>query len=42
MSMLPIIDVAVRDAGEAYQEFGLELGPVCFGVQKWNPQYTHI
>jgi len=27
---LPLVDIAVRDAGSADQEFGLEIGPVCF------------
>ncbi len=30
---LPIMDIAVRDIGGKEQEFGLELGPVCFS---WN------
>lgn len=27
---LPIVDIAIRDAGSSEQEFGLEIGPVCF------------
>jgi len=27
---LPLLDIGVRDAGAAEQEFGLEIGPVCF------------
>lgn len=27
---LPLLDIGVRDIGEASQEFGLEIGPVCF------------
>lgn len=30
-SLLPIIDIAVHDAGAVDQQFGFELGPVCFG-----------
>lgn len=33
MSMLPILDIGIRDAGEGNQEFGFELGPVCFGTR---------
>ena len=31
--VLPIIDVAMRDAGDANQQFGFELEPVCFGTK---------
>lgn len=31
-SRLPILDIAPLDIGEADQEFGLDIGPVCF---KW-------
>ena len=35
--ILPIIDVGVRDAGDANQQFGFELEPVCFGTaKKWQ------
>lgn len=27
---LPLVDIAIRDAGSEDQEFGLEIGPVCF------------
>lgn len=27
---LPIVDIAVRDVGEANQQFWVELGPVCY------------
>ena len=27
---LPVVDVAMRDVGDAGQKFRLELGPVCF------------
>lgn len=27
---LPILDVAIRDIGGKGQQFGIELGPVCF------------
>ena len=34
MDLLPIIDIALRDAGDADQQFGFELEPVCFGTKK--------
>lgn len=34
MNLLPIIDIGIRDAGDADQQFGFELGPVCFGTSK--------
>ena len=36
LNLLPIIDIAVRDAGDADQQFGFELEPVCFGTKKAN------
>jgi len=33
MSLLPIIDVAVRDGGDVDQEFGFTLDKVCFGTK---------
>jgi len=32
MGMLPIIDAAVRDAGDSDQQFGFTVEPVCFGT----------
>ena len=37
--VLPIIDVAMRDAGDANQQFGFELEPVCFGTKVWTWTY---
>ncbi|GFQ86218.1 hypothetical protein TNCT_224451, partial [Trichonephila clavata] len=27
---LPVVDIAFRDIGSRNQEFGIDLGPVCF------------
>lgn len=27
---LPIVDIAIRDVGEANQQFRVQLGPACF------------
>lgn len=37
VARLPIIDLAPVDIGSADQEFGIEIGPVCFMWQK--PRY---
>lgn len=34
--LLPIVDIAVRDAGDVNQEFGITLEPVCFGTNVEN------